>query len=61
MKQPDVVSPITFVWDRYLTLTNVTFEQPKSKGSRDMNFYLVNLQLMSQTDRQADRQMEGDA
>ncbi len=41
MKQLDVVvSPPTFVWDPYMTLTNVTFDpDPKSNGSRDMNFY----------------------
>ena len=65
MKQLDIVLiPPAFVWDSYLTSTNVTFDfdicdvNPKSSGSRDMTFYLVKFYLMNYflvTDRQTDR------
>ncbi len=67
MKQLDVVvSPPAFLWDPYLTLTNVIFhldtkfEPPKSNGSRDINFYLVVFGPMNYF-LVTDGQTEGDA
>ncbi len=67
MKQLDVVvSPSAFLWDPYLTLTNIhhhtKFEPPKSNGSRDINFYLVIFDPMNYflvTDRRTDGQTDG--
>ncbi len=61
MKQLDVVvSPPAFLWDRYLTLTNVIFDLDMSNSSRNINFYLVIFGPMNYF-LVADVQTEGDA